>query len=60
VVTGLDLDGDGARRVAEEIGGEALQADLYEVAELAAFLCTPQASFISGASLTMDGGATAH
>ena len=31
-----------------------------EVAELAAFLCTPEASFINGASLTMDGGATAH
>jgi len=31
-----------------------------EVAELAAFLCTPQASLITGASLTMDGGATAH
>ncbi|MGH3145302.1 MAG: 3-hydroxybutyrate dehydrogenase [Rubrobacter sp.] len=31
-----------------------------EVAELAAFLCTSQASFITGASLTMDGGATAH
>jgi 3-hydroxybutyrate dehydrogenase len=31
-----------------------------EVADLAAFLCTPQASFITGASLTMDGGATAH
>src|ERR671933_2017889 len=30
-----------------------------EVAELAAFLCTPEASFINGASLTMDGGATA-
>jgi 3-hydroxybutyrate dehydrogenase len=30
-----------------------------EVAEVTAFLCTPEASFISGASLTMDGGATA-
>ncbi len=30
-----------------------------EVAELAAFLCTPEASFITGASLTMDGAATA-
>ena len=30
-----------------------------EVAELAAFLCTPEASFINGASLTMDGGASA-
>ena len=31
-----------------------------EVAEMLAFLCTPEASFISGASLTMDGGATAQ
>ncbi|MCZ4101452.1 3-hydroxybutyrate dehydrogenase [Streptomyces sp. SID13666] len=31
-----------------------------EVAELAAYLCTEQASFITGASLTMDGGWTAH
>ena len=31
-----------------------------EVAEFAAFLCTPEASFINGASLIMDGGATAH
>ena len=31
-----------------------------EVAEVAAFLCTPEASFINGASLTMDGGATAR
>jgi 3-hydroxybutyrate dehydrogenase len=31
-----------------------------EVAELAAFLCAPEASFINGTSLTMDGGATAH
>jgi 3-hydroxybutyrate dehydrogenase len=29
-----------------------------EVAEVAAFLCAPEASFINGASLTMDGGAT--
>jgi 3-hydroxybutyrate dehydrogenase len=31
-----------------------------EVAELAVFLCTPQASFITGVSFTMDCGATAH
>ncbi len=31
-----------------------------EVAELAVFLCTPQASFINGASLAMDGGWTAR
>jgi 3-hydroxybutyrate dehydrogenase len=31
-----------------------------EVAEFAAFLCTPEASFITGASLTMDGAATAQ
>ena len=31
-----------------------------EVAEFAAFLCAPEASFINGASLVMDGGATAH
>src|SRR5215216_4950374 len=31
-----------------------------EVAELAAFLCAPEASFINGSSLVMDGGATAH
>jgi 3-hydroxybutyrate dehydrogenase len=30
-----------------------------EVAELAAFLCTPEASFINGASLSIDGGAVA-
>jgi 3-hydroxybutyrate dehydrogenase len=72
-VTVLDLGGDAASKVAGEIGGEALQADLSdygvldscliepeEVAEVAAFLCTPQTSFITGASLTMDGGATAH
>jgi 3-hydroxybutyrate dehydrogenase len=31
-----------------------------EVAEMAAFLCTAQASFVTGASLTMDGAATAQ
>jgi 3-hydroxybutyrate dehydrogenase len=31
-----------------------------EVAELAVFLCAPQASFINGASLVMDGGWTAR
>ena len=31
-----------------------------EVAALAGFLCTPDAQSITGASLTMDGGWTAH
>lgn len=31
-----------------------------EVAEFVAFLCTPEASFISGAALTIDGAATAQ
>jgi 3-hydroxybutyrate dehydrogenase len=31
-----------------------------EVAELAVFLCAPQASFVNGASLVMDGGWTAR
>ncbi|MEV0038965.1 3-hydroxybutyrate dehydrogenase [Streptomyces sp. NPDC050804] len=31
-----------------------------EVAEAVAYLCTPQASFITGISLTLDGGWTAH
>lgn len=31
-----------------------------EVAEFAAFLCSPEASFINGASLTMDGGWTSR
>ena len=31
-----------------------------EVAEFAAFLCSPEASFVNGAALTMDGGWTAR
>ena len=31
-----------------------------EVAEMVAFLCTPAASFVTGAALTMDGAATAQ
>ncbi|MFJ6410572.1 3-hydroxybutyrate dehydrogenase [Streptomyces hydrogenans] len=31
-----------------------------EVAEAVAYLCTPQAAFITGSSLTLDGGWTAH
>ncbi|MZE77501.1 SDR family oxidoreductase, partial [Streptomyces sp. SID5475] len=31
-----------------------------EVAEAVAYLCSPQASFITGASLPLDGGWTAH
>ncbi|MBV9453134.1 MAG: SDR family oxidoreductase, partial [Rubrobacter sp.] len=31
-----------------------------EVAEMVAYLCAPEASFINGASLTIDGGWTAR
>src|SRR5258706_11884470 len=31
-----------------------------EVAELMAYLCSPEASFITGASMMMDGGWSAH
>jgi 3-hydroxybutyrate dehydrogenase len=36
-VTVLDLDGEGARRVASEIGGRAMQADLADAAALDTF-----------------------
>ena len=31
-----------------------------EVAELVVYLCSPEASFITGASIMMDGGWSAH
>ena len=31
-----------------------------EVAELVAYLCSPAADFITGSSITIDGGWTAH
>jgi 3-hydroxybutyrate dehydrogenase len=31
-----------------------------EVAELVAYLCAPEASFITGESIMMDGGWSAH
>ncbi|MFI0779928.1 3-hydroxybutyrate dehydrogenase [Streptomyces sp. NPDC021212] len=52
----------------ERVVSEVLLADAAvkrlvepeEVAEAVAYLCGPHASFITGASLTMDGGWTAH
>jgi 3-hydroxybutyrate dehydrogenase len=52
------------REVVEKVmlAGPAIKrlVEPEEVAELAAFLCTEQASFVTGASLTMDGAATAQ
>jgi 3-hydroxybutyrate dehydrogenase len=50
VVTEILLADSAVKRLVEPV----------EVAELAAYLCTERASFITGASLTMDGGWTAH
>ncbi|MET9497557.1 3-hydroxybutyrate dehydrogenase [Streptomyces sp. NPDC006552] len=52
----------------ERVVGEVLLRDSAlkrliepaEVAEAVAYLCSPQASFITGTSLTLDGGWTAH
>ena len=49
-------------------GAEILLADCAlkrliepeEVAEAVAYLCGPQASFVTGTSLVLDGGWTAH
>ncbi|GAA2505719.1 3-hydroxybutyrate dehydrogenase [Streptomyces sp. NPDC059506] len=53
-----------AERVVTEImlGDSALKRliEPEEVAEAVAYLCTPQASFVTGVSLPMDGGWTAH
>jgi NAD(P)-dependent dehydrogenase (short-subunit alcohol dehydrogenase family) len=47
--------------VAAKHGLEGLSKVIaLEVAELAAFLCSEPASFINGASLTMDGGWSAR
>ncbi|MFG2227603.1 3-hydroxybutyrate dehydrogenase [Streptomyces sp. NPDC048644] len=44
------------------LAGSALKrlVEPSEVAEAVAYLCTPQASFITGTSLRLDGGWTAH
>jgi 3-hydroxybutyrate dehydrogenase len=44
----VDRDADGVRSVADE------------VAELVAYLCSAAASFVTGASIVMDGGWSAH
>jgi NAD(P)-dependent dehydrogenase (short-subunit alcohol dehydrogenase family) len=49
----------GTQRVARESAVKRLvQAE--EVAELAVYLCSPEAALINGASLCIDGGWTAH
>ncbi|MGP3927428.1 3-hydroxybutyrate dehydrogenase [Streptomyces sp. 8N616] len=56
--------GISAERVVSEVllAGSALKrlVEPEEVAEAVAYLCSPQASFITGASLPLDGGWTAH
>jgi 3-hydroxybutyrate dehydrogenase len=53
-----------ADRVVSEIllAGSAVKrlVEPEEVAEAVAYLCTPEASFVTGASLPLDGGWTAH
>ncbi|KUL52261.1 3-hydroxybutyrate dehydrogenase [Streptomyces sp. NRRL F-4489] len=53
-----------AERVVAEVllAGAALKRliEPEEVAEAVAYLCTPQASFVTGTSLALDGGWTAH
>ena len=50
VIEGIILEAPAIKRLIEPT----------EVAELCAFLCGPEASYINGASLTMDGGWTAR